>query len=477
MPLVSLKLKPGIVNVQTPTLNELGWAEASNIRFFQGMPQKDAGFVWLIQDVLIGTVKALKAWTALDTTSWLGIGGAERLAVWDGTTVTNISPVGLVVPAQIVSLDNWGEFLMACYSGGPVYVWQPALGGPAVNIATAPQENFFMFVAIQQQMLVCCGTLNASSGDFDPMLIRWSDAGDYEEFTPTVGNQAGSYRLSIGSEIRAALTVAGQNLIWTDVTLYSMQYVQYPLVWGFQPVGLNCGAVGPHAVGILGGVVFWMSRNQFFMLAGGGVQPIECPVWDMVFPNLSEEQLRNTVCETDSFYGEVGWSVRQIDNTFVFVRLQVATGAWTASSYHHHTAWIDQNPFGAPIGGHEDGWVDQHDVGYDADVAAAPWSLTSGIVMISEGDQAMFVREVIPDFETLGTDPAIELTLKFYDYPHSTPRTHGPFSLRNATKAVYPHGRARGVQFIFSGNAEADNLGTFMRLGNIRYRAQPDGRR
>src|SRR6185312_5876019 len=137
MPLVSIKLKAGIDTVMTPTLNQGSWSAGSNVRFFEGLAQKDAGFVNLFTATGAGIIKALKAWEALDTTNYLGVGGRSKLEVWNGTALTNISPVGLAA-ADIVTLDNWGEFLMACYTGGPVYVWQPSLGGAATNIATAP---------------------------------------------------------------------------------------------------------------------------------------------------------------------------------------------------------------------------------------------------------------------------------------------------------------------------------------------------
>jgi hypothetical protein len=482
MPLVSLKLKAGINTVQSPTLNELGWSAASNVRFFQGLPQKDGGFVDKIKDPTIGIIRALKAWTSTvaGPLNWLAVGGTDKLVVWNSVTESDISPTPFPgIASSLVTMDNWGGIILVCYTGGPVYVWTPPTITAATNVATAPQVSSFIFIAVQQQMLICCGAQPLGGGPTtsDPMLVRWSDVGDYTSFTPTVSNQAGSFRLSIGSLITAGLVVPGMNLLWTDLALYSMQYIQFPLVWGFQPVGLNCGALGPHSVGVVGGSVFWMSRNQFFTLSSGSVQMLECPVWDSVFPNLDVDAAVGVACETDSFYGEVGWSVPQVDGSFIFVRLQIQTGAWTASSYHHHTAWLDQNQFGAPLGGHEDGTVDQHDVGYDADRVAAPWSLTSGMVMISEGDEAVFVRDLIWDLETQGTAPTAKVILEFYDYPNSPPRVHGPYTLTDTTTVIHPRGRGRGVRFLFSGDTSNANLGAFVRLGNVRYRAQPDGRR
>lgn len=473
MPLIPIRLKPGIDSVKTPTLNEASWSSGSNIRFFQGLMQKDAGFVDLFTSTA-GIVKALKAWTALSGVSYLGVGAQNALQVWDGTSLTDITPTGLMTPGTIVSLDNWGEFLMACYRGGPIYVWQPAVGGQAQAIGgQSPPMAGFIFVATQEQQLVACGMTNPATSIYDPMLVGWTDVGDYMTWTAAVGNQAGTFRLAIGSSLRAGLAMYGQNLLWTDIALYSMSYIQPPLVYGFQPLGVNCGADGPHAIGILAGQIMWKGPNQFFTLGPAGPQQIECPVWDQVFPNQDPANLVNTTCQTDSYYGEIGWMVLQKSGEYMFARLHLATGAWTADFYHPHTSWIDQNVFGAPIGGHDDGLVDQHDVGYDASGVAAPWSATTGIAMLTEGTETVFVQDLLPDFATQGTNPTVSMTVAFYDYPDSPPRMHGPFLLTPFTPVVHPRGRGRGVQFTFSGN----DLGTFARLGNVRYRGAPDGSR
>lgn len=478
MSLISIKLKAGINSVQTPTLNEMSWSAGSNIRFFQGLPQKDAGFVELFASAPLGVIRALKAWLALSDIKYLGVASeaaANMLHVWDGSTLTDITPVSPGV-SGVATLDNWGEFLMTCFQTGPIYVWMPppAAPGPAAPIGgSSPADVAFIFVATQEQMLIACGATDAGTGDFDPMLIRWSDISDYTQWTPSTSDQAGSFRLAIGSQITAALAIYGQNFIWTDTCVYSMQYIQFPLVWGFQPLGINVGAVGPHSIGILGAAPFWMGPNQFFTMAEGAPVPLECPVWDQVFANIDQARINEVTCQTDTFYGEVGWSVPQTGGGWVTARLQVASSAWTCSDYHHDTAWIDQNVFGAPLGGREDGIVDQHDIGYDANGQAAPWSLTSGITMISEGSETTFLRELIPDFETEGTNPTINWTLRFYDYPNKTPRVKTGYATDQSTQVIHPRGRGRGVQVMLSG----DDLGTFWRLGNVRVRAQQDGKR
>ncbi len=164
MPLVSIKLKPGLNSVQTPTLNELGWVSGSNIRFFQGLPQKDAGYVELFSDIALGIIRALKAWQALNGTKYLGVASegnpaADKLSIWDGSTVTDVTPVGAGV-SGLATMDNFGEFLMTCF-GGPIFVWVPP-SGAATAIATAPPENGFIFVALKNR---CSFPVRAGCGE------------------------------------------------------------------------------------------------------------------------------------------------------------------------------------------------------------------------------------------------------------------------------------------------------------------------
>src|ERR1700739_286359 len=92
MPLVPVKLKPGIVTVATPTLNEAGFSAAQNVRFFEGLPQKDGGYVQFTT-ALNGIPRALKAWTALSGASYLAIATTTDLEVVISGTAHTIAPL------------------------------------------------------------------------------------------------------------------------------------------------------------------------------------------------------------------------------------------------------------------------------------------------------------------------------------------------------------------------------------------------
>jgi hypothetical protein len=388
--------------------------------------------------------------------------------------------------SSAATMANWGEFLMFCPQGGPVFVWMPAMGPStlAAPIATAPQSNNTIIVATQEEQLFCLGSVNAATGLFDPMLINWSDVADYTDFIPTVTNQAGDFRLVTGSRIVGGLALAGGNIIWTDLCAYWAQYLGSPLVWGFQPIGLNFGLVGPHAFGTLGANVFWMTQRQFvFVSPGASPQIMACAVWDLVFKNMDLANLSNVVCETNSFYNEVSWEVPQADGTVTRATIQIDAGLWSYTVLPNNSddvprrAWIDQSVFGAPLAADAIGVIWQHETGKNAGTMPLAWSITSGIIMIAEGDQITFFREVKPDFKFGENGPGpgvVQCKIYVYQNPQDPPTVKGPFYITDATRSIPgARGRGRGIQFEFSGN----DLDSWIRGGLVEYRGSADGRR
>ena len=392
--------------------------------------------------------------------------------------------------AQSVTLDTWGEDLMVCAQGGPVCVWLPETPNtPATPIPTAPQANTGVLVATQEQILVCFGSVNLTTDEFDPLLIDWSDVGDYTDFIPSTTNQAGSFRIPSGSRLMGALPIGLQILVWTDVTLYVMQYIGFPLVFGFNPTNLNCGLIGVHAAGVLGGIVFWMSQNQFFVLSSAGPQILPCAVWDQVFKNLDLANAFKSFCWTNTFFNEVNWYYPSLNGggeVDSFVRFQVDQQAWIYGPITGidppiliptRTAGIDQSVFGAPIAASSDGRVFQHEVGNDADGAPLQTYLISGAVMISEGDDFVAVDQIIPDFK-YGIPGApqignLDMNFYFYDWSQENPRSCGPYLSTPTTQVIPVKGRGRQMQIEMSGN----DLGSFWRLAALRFRGKPNGKR
>lgn len=392
-------------------------------------------------------------------------------------TSTALSPgnTGTPITATDWTLDNYGSLLVAVPTGGPIYVYDPTSGSSiATIIPTAPTANAGAFVAMPQRQIVAWGS--TFDGIQDPLLIRYSDVGDLTTWIGTTVNQAGSYRIPRGSEIVGALQAQQQGLFWTDLSLWAMQYVGPPLVYGFNEVGVGCGLIAPKAATVVSGVAYWMSQSQFFRYAGGGVEPILCPVWDVIFQDLDTTKTNQIRVAPNSRFNEVGWFYPTTDtgNPVKYVKYNIGLNTWDFGTLNR-TAWINQSVLGPPIGA-SGGAIYQHETSPDADGEPMLSSFQTGYFALDEADQKTFVDQIWPDMKWGyyggSQDATVSITFYATDYAGQTPTQYGPFLVTQSTTYVTPRMRGRLVSIAVS----SSDFGSFWRLGNIRYRLQPDGR-
>ena len=420
------------------------------------------------------------------TSTGFGVGGFGIGGFGVGTVQPSVP--GTPITATDWTLDNFGQNLVACPTGGAIYYWQPdgQLQNAQIVGGNSPLVNNGIFVAMPERQIVAYGSSFTLAPD--PLLVRWCDIGDYTQWEGTVTNQAGSYRIPTGSKIITGTQGPQQGLLWTDLDIWAMQYVGPPFVYGFNKIGSNCGAISKHCVGQINSVVYWMSQKQFFLTAGNGVQVIPCSVWDAVFQNLKSGVDGNgnpytdrICCAANSQFNEIMWfypSANGNGENDSYVKYNTVMQIWDYGSLGR-TAWIDQSVLGPPIGAGSDNWLYQHEIGNDAYVGnqatAMQSSASSGYYVIAEGDNLLFIDQVWPDMKWGGyggtPNATINLTFNFAAYPGDTPQTIS-YQMTQQTQYLTPRVRARLVQMEISSN----DVGTFWRLGGIRFRVQPDGK-
>ena len=391
---------------------------------------------------------------------------------------------GVPINAIDWTLDNWGEVLIANPLGGPIYAWNPTEGTVVAEIiVAAPSVNQGVFVAMPQRQIIAWGS--TFNGITDPLLVRWCDVDNYDDWTATITNQAGSYRIPKGSRIIQGIQAGQQALIWTDLGIWAMQYAGPPYVYQFNELGTGCGLIGRKAAGSMNGVVYWMGQSQFYRLSGGGVEPIRCPIWDVVFQDLDTTNLdRIRVC-ANSRFGEIAWHFPTNGNggeNYGYVKYNIVLDQWdygfnsTANPYVARSAWINESVLGPPIGAGLNQYIYQHETSTDADGVAMNSYFQTGYFALTEADVKSFIDQVWPDMKWGyfdGTQGAnILLTFYITDYPGLTPVAYGPYTLTQATTYITPRFRGRLVAI----RIESNDIGSFWRLGNIRYRIQPDGK-
>lgn len=417
-----------------------------------------------------------------------GRGGYGRGGYGTGATLQG---QGTPITALDWSLDNFGELLIATPKNGPIYYWDPGSNNSTASIiAEGPPVNGGTFVAMPQRQLIAWGS--SFNGVQEPLLVRWCDVNDFQTWIGTAINQAGSYRIPSGSKIIGAMQFAQQGLLWTDIELWSMQYQELPFVYGFNMIASGCGLIGEHAAVQLGSDVYWMSQKQFFVMNNAGVQPLECSVWDAIFQNLSTDTDANGVLYTaatraaaNSQFNEVTWYYPSangggaIDSYVKFNPIQRTWdyGTNDANVIAGRTAWIDQSVLGAPIGAGADNVIYQHEVSSNAGDYAIPAYFETGYASLSEGEEFTFIDWILPDMKW-GTfsgakDASIKITFYMTDFPGDAPREYGPYTVTQANE--YINTRMRGRQLAIK--VESDDLGSFWRIGALRYRYSRSGRR
>lgn len=469
----------------------------------------EVGTVFAVSDVVPSayngnwTVTASTASTisfsSATTTAYVSGGVAASNTIKYAKTATGPQTVsGTITLNKIIgfessdwTLDNWGEILIACPNnvnsdpgqpdnykiGGGIFYYQPDAGAPiATIISTAPPANNGIFVSMPQRQLVAWGS--TFTGIQDPLLIRWSDVGDFNTWAGTVTNQAGSYRIPKGSKIVGCIQGPQQGLVWTDLAVWAMQYIGPPYVYSFNEIGTGCGLIAPKASISMNGVVYWMSQSQFFKLSGGGVEPIACPIWDVIFQDLDTDNLDKIRIAPNSRFGEVTWYYPTTGNggeVSHYVKYNIYLNQWDFGVLGR-TAWINQSVFGPPIGATTDNVIVQHETSTDADGQAMNSYFQTGYFQLNDGDLLTFIDQWWPDAKWgyYGGEQNANLKLTFYvtQYAGDNPIAYGPFTLTKATDYVTPRLRGRLVSI----KIESDDVGTFWRLGNMRYRWQQDGK-
>jgi hypothetical protein len=415
-----------------------------------------------------------------------GIGG------WGAgyTPLTSIS--GDAINASNWSLANYGQILAAIPIGftpisfqapaylayQPILIWDPTSNQNYPSVLTAgPPTSNGVLAAMPQRQLVAWGS--SFSGIVDPLLVRWCDVNNLNVWVAQITNQAGSYRLTTGSVIIGAKQVSQQIVLWTDIGVWTMQYIGAPLVYSFNEVGKGCGLIGRHAAGVMNGVTYWMGPKGWFTLSGNGIQPMQSPVWDFVFGQLDLANQGNIVCATNSMFQEVSWYFPVSGGNgypTAYVKYSTLSGTWDYG-YLDRSAWIDNSVLGPPIGfSTSNNLLFQHEISPDANSAAMNPSFTTGYAAVADGDYKVFIDQWWPDFEFgykgQSQNANVTVTFNAVDYPGQTPTTYGPYTVNSMNTFITPRIRAR----LLSITVSSSDVGTWFRMGKNRYRYTIDGK-
>jgi hypothetical protein len=391
---------------------------------------------------------------------------------------------GLGTPITSIdwSLDNSGEFLIAVPRNGPIYYWSPDANlSTAQVVATGPLFNIGGFVSQPQQIVMMFGSTQLS-GQQDPLMMRWSNSGDFTNWKVTPTTTAGSFRIPTGSALVGGIQAPLFAVAWTDIDVWTATWAGQPLIWSWSRVGTGCGLIGQHAADVQQGVVYWCGKSNFYTMGNGGVQVLPCTVWDFIFQNLDTANQSKIRAASNSVFNEISWFFPVAGGTgenSAYVKLHIGEGNELEWDYGYLSryAWVDTTVLGPPIGVDNYGNLMQHETSFDASGSPIDAYFETGYFALGDGSEIAIVDWVLPDMKwgtvAAGTSGKIYMTFYAVDYPGDTERVSGPFTVTQSTEYINVRMRGRFSRI----RIESNDMGTFWRIGRIKFRWGTAGRR
>ena len=381
-------------------------------------------------------------------------------------------------------LDAAGAEVSTTSTGSGVYV---------SLIVDVPTVQNTLTVSDSSRFVLAFGCNDYGSSIQDPMLIRWSGQDDIYNWTPDPTNQAGFTRLSHGSQIVTTVQTRQEIVVFTDSSVYSLQYLGPPYVWAPQLLGDSVSIQGQNAATLASGIVYWMGVDKFYAY-DGRVQTLNCDLRRYIFQDINQDQAAQVFCSTNEGFNEVWWFYCSAGSISVnrYVVYNYVEKIWYYGTMAR-TAWLDSGLRQYPLAATYSYNLVNHEQGLNnnetATTTAIDAYISSSEFDIGDGHNFGFVWRVLPDltFQDSTASPigdAASVTMTLYGLANSgsgvTSTANQPVAKSSAyviteefTGQIYT--RLRGRQMIFK--ISSNQINTAWQLGAPRIDIRPDGRR
>jgi len=376
-----------------------------------------------------------------------------------GTYSTPRTPTATYLPATTWSLDNWGEYLVACsIDDGKLYEWQLDIATNAAVISNAPTDNRGLIVT-EERFLFALGA------DGNGRKVQWCDREDNTLWTPAANNEAGGIELQTSGSIMTAIRVRGRTLILTDADAHIATYQGPPYVYGFERIGSACGTDSPRSLVAVDQNAFWMGQKGFFMFNGSIPMELNCDVSDYIFRDINTNQISKVYGVHNARFSEIWWfypSEGSVENDR-YVTYDYKDQIWAFGTLSRTSA-IDIGILRYPVWADANGDLYFHEYAFNH--RGDRVFVESGPISLGNGDQVMKVNKLIPDELTQGQ---VTTTFKTRFYPNAEESEHGPYTMDNPTSVRFT---GRQVRMRIDTESSGD-----WRVGVMRIEASPGGGR
>ena len=384
------------------------------------------------------------------------------------------------------SLDNWGNDVVANRSGSNIFYFDSdasTVPVRATSITTSPISVNSIVVSPNDRHLICLGANEYSatatvSGTFNPMLVRWSDQDDRTNWVPSVSSTSGEVVLTDGTKIVGGVRSRTAINIWTDNSLWLMQFAGPPFTFKFTQAGTNCGMIAQHAAVDYNGITYWMGYDNFYKY-DGSVRALDCTVRKYIFDRLNIKYKDKVFAGINSEFKEIIWlyasdesGITDCDSYVIFSPennyCTYGTGIFTT--------YADQQVFGNTIttgvSSNESRLYNNEPPDYfTANNNTITSFIESADFDIDDGNEILFMNKLIPDFDLSTGKLKVKIITK--KYPESSASTTKEFEVTQLTDKV--NFRARGRQAKIRVSCSSQNAS--WQWGSVRLGFQGDGER
>jgi hypothetical protein len=417
-------------------------------------------------------------------------------------------PAGATIFAFGTGNGTTGTYTLSIAATGSTSTSDVAIAGTS----DAPVVINQILVSDSSRIVIAFGCNDYGEATIDPMLVRWTAQESYTDWTVRPDNQAGSYRLSHGSQIVSALQTRQEIVVWTNSAIYAMQYLGPPFVWGFTLLADNVSIASPNAAATAAGVTYWMGTDKFYAYSGR-VETLPCAVRSYVFDDINRGQHEKVFAGTNEAFSEIWWfycSATGPDGTNTDANPNEIIDRYVIFNYldrvwyygkMNRTAWLDSPLRQFPLAATSTNQIVYHEAAVDDGLTNPPSAIHAHIETadfdIGDGHNYGFVWRMLPDITFNGSNtnnttdqPQVKFTLRPKQNPGSAYGvTSSPtvaatppqeykgnvrtYNVQEFTEIIYT--RVRGRQMAF--RIESDTPGTQWQLGTPRMDVKPDGRR
>ena len=411
-------------------------------------------------------------------------------------------------PPRLFSQDRFNNDLIFCIRNADIYYWayNDIFNTRAVllsSISGAADVPFLVGSVLFQQQdrhLMAFGCTEYGSSNYDPLLIRWASQDAPQFWTPgnvTVPStgllsSAGFFRLTNGSQIVTAERTRQEILVFTDSSIYSIQFVGTDEVFSPpQQMSDNVSIISPGACTTVNNTTYWMGIDKFYFY-NGRVETLPCTLRQYIFQDINRGASEQIVCGTNEQFNEVIWFYASSNSNEVnrYVIYNYLENLWYYGQLER-TAWLDSPLRFYPQAVNTSGSIFDHERGTNDNLLPMTAYISSADIDIDPaGDNFMLIRRIIPDINFGGTTAAngtVKMTVRPRNFPGANYETNNAegtgltkdvdlsttVPIDQYTNQVFVRARGRQIQY----RVESDELDVQWQLGMPRIDARSDGRR